>query len=323
MALREILNRRWVVLALTLVFAVIPLVTNPYYIYAANLALVYVLLAVGLNIILGVAGQMAFASGALFGVGAYAAGLLRLDGGWPFWLALPAGTVVATLTGVAIALPALRLRGLYLALATVAFAQFAVWVLVHWDGLTHGTAGFVMNPVDFRPFAVSAPVGLYYLTLVLDAVFILLAVNLMRSRVGRAFVAIRESEHAAAALGIGLTKYKILAYGLSALYAGLGGGLFAGLVGAIVPDQFGLFQTVIQLCMIFVGGIGSLWGAALGATLLVWVQEWMRGLQGLQEVGLGVLLLIVLLVFPGGLVALFRRHLPGWTEPLRRGAGPG
>lgn len=312
------LGPRTVIAGLLVVFAIVPGITNPYYVYAANLALIYILLAIGLNLILGYAGQMAFASAALFGIGAYATGLLRLDFGVPFWLAVPIGTAITVAAGVLIALPALRLRGLYLALATVAFAQFAVWIFVHWDKLTHGSSGFVMDPVQFDLLSASPTVGVYYLSLGITVVMVVLARNVLRSRVGRAFVAIRESEHAAGAVGIGLTKYKILAYGLSAFYAGVAGGLFAGLVGAIVPDQFNLLEVVLQLCMVFFGGIGSLMGSILGAVLLVWMREFMRGLQEFQEIGLGVLLLFVLLFFPGGLTDLLKRHLLGWAEPLRR-----
>lgn len=314
----RLFESRVVAAALLVAFVIIPLITNPYYVYAANLALVYILLSIGLNLVLGFAGQMAFASAALFGIGAYATGLLRLDLGVPFWLAVPIGTVITIAAGILIALPALRLRGLYLALATVAFAQFAVWVFVHWDSLTHGTSGFVMDPIKFDFLTSSSSTGLYYLSLVVTVIMVILARNILRSRVGRALVAIRESEHAAEAVGIGLTKYKIQAYGLSALYAGVAGGLFSGLVGAIVPDQFNLLEVVLQICMVFFGGIGSLIGSILGAVLLVWMREFMRGLQEFQEVGLGMLLLFVLLFFPGGLAELLKRRLSGWAEPLRR-----
>lgn len=317
--LRIALLRRPVVVALGAVaFAVVPMVANPYYVYAANLALIYILLAIGLNIVLGFAGQLAFANGAMFGVGAYATGLLRLDAGMPFWLAMPAGAMIAALTGFLIALPALRLRGLYLALATIAFAQFAVWVFVHWDGLTHGTSGIVLKPVDFAPLTKSASTGLYYVSLAVTIGFVALAWNMLRSRIGRAFVAIRESEHAAAALTIDLTRYKTYAYVVSALYAGVAGSLFACVVGAVVPEQFNLFQIVIQFCMVFVGGVGTLWGAVIGAVSLVWLQEALRGLQEVQEFGFGILLLAVIMFFPGGIADFLRRRVEGWQEPLRR-----
>lgn len=311
-----LLRPRAVVAVSLVATAFVPILLSPYYVFVVNLGMIYILLAVGLNIVLGYAGQLAFANGALFGIGAYTTGLLRLDANVPFWLAVPAGAVVAAIVGVLIALPAMRLRGLYLALATIAFAQFVIWVFVHWDSLTYGTSGFVLPPVDFAPLPIRTSTGLFYVSLLVTCLFVYLASNMLGSRVGRAFVAVRESEHAAAALSIDLIKYKAFAYLVSALYAGLAGGLFVGIVGAVVPDQFGLFQIVLQFCMIFVGGIGSLWGAVLGAVLITAVLEMLRGLQQLQEIGFGVLLLGVILFFPAGIVGFLRPRVAGWKEPL-------
>jgi branched-chain amino acid transport system permease protein len=311
---------RWLVAAGAAAFALAPLVVNQYQLFVGNLMLIYILLAVALNFLIGCAGQLAFANGALFGIGAYGTGLLMLDGGWPFWLALPAGSLITMLAGVLVALPALRLRSLYLALATIAFAQFALWTFVHWDGLTHGSAGFVLPRVSFELVGASTPVGIYYLTFVLTLALLWLAWNMLRSRVGRAFAAVRESEVAAAALAVDVTRTKTIAYAVSALYAGVAGGLFAALLGVVVPEQFNLFQIVIQFCMIIVGGLGSLWGAVAAAILVIWLQEALRGLQELQEIGFGALLLLTLLFFPGGLAQAVRRIAPKWREPLRRPA---
>ncbi len=299
------------------VIAAVPLVLSPYYVFVANLALIYIILAIGLNIVLGYTGQLAFSNGAIFGIGAYGTGLLQLHLGFPYWLALPAGALIATVTGILIALPAMRLRGHYLALATIAFAQFTVWVFVHWDGLTHGPSGFVVKAVDFSPLPMTPPTGLLYLSLVVVVACVVIASNILRSPVGRAFVAIRESEHAAAALSIHLARYKMFAYGISALYAGIAGGLFVGVVGAVVPDQFSLFQIVLQFCMVFVGGIGSLWGSVVGAVLIIGTQELLRDLHQFQEFAFGLLLLVVILFFPNGIVGLLKGRIAGWAEPLR------
>jgi len=319
--LRPAVAGRALLLVGFLAFLIAPALANPYQIYIANLMLIYILLAVALNVLIGFAGQLAFANGALFGIGAYATGLLRLDAGWPLWAALPVGTVITTAAGVVVALPALRLRGLYLALATVAFAQFSLWVFVHWDGLTHGVAGFVLPRLNFSPLPATPIQGLYYVSLAVTVVGLWLAWNLVRSRVGRALVALRESEVAAEALAIDITRYKTIAYGVSALYAGAAGGLFACLLGVVVPEQFNLFAIVVQFCMVIVGGIGTVWGAVFGAMLLIWLQEALRGLQEVQEVGFGGLLLLTLLVFPGGLAEALRRLAPAWREPLRRTEG--
>ena len=311
------LPRGYVIAAGLVGFAVIPLLLSQYYIFIANIALIHIVLAVGLNIVLGFTGQLVFANGVLFGVGAYATGLLMVDAHWPFWFAFPAGTAIATIIGVLVALPALRLRGLYLALATVAFAQFALWVFIHFDSLTHGVSGAVIPPLNFAPLPIIPPVGIYYLSFALVIVAVYLAINLVRSRIGRAFVAIRESERAAEALAIDVPRYKLLAYFISAVYAGAAGGLFSAVVGAVVPDQFNLFQIVLQFCMVLVGGIGMIWGSVLGAIAIIGLQEMLRGLRELQEVGFGLLLLLTVLFLPGGFGAFLAKHVAGWRENLR------
>lgn len=309
---------RWIVALGFLAFALVPLVASPYQLYVANLMLIYILLAVGLNFLIGYAGQLAFANGALFGIGAYATGLLVHDLHWPFALALPAGTAVTMAVGILIALPALRLRGLYLALATIAFAQFTLWAFIHWDWLTYGAAGFVMPRLDFSVIGLDNVNGIYYVSFAVTVVMIWLGWNLVRSRIGRAFVSVRESEIAAESVAIDITITKTIAFAISALYAGLAGGLFSILLGVVVPEQFNLFQVVLQFCMVVVGGLGSFWGSIIGAILLVWLPEAMRGLQELLEIGFGALLLAALLLFPGGLATAARKVFPAWREPLRR-----
>ena len=309
---------RWLISAMFLGFLFAPLFANPYQLFVGNLMLIYIVLAVALNILIGYAGQLAFANGVLFGIGAYTTGLLMLDGGWAFWPAFLASGLVTMMVGVLMALPALRLHNLYLALATVAFAQFVLWVFIQWDDVTYGAGGFVLPEVSFAPFPVTTPIGIYYTSLVVASGLLWCAWNMLRSRVGRAFVAVRESEVAAAALTVDITNTKTLAYAISALFSGFAGGLFAVVLGVVVPEQFDLFQVVVVFCMVIVGGLGSFWGVVIAAGILVWVQEAMRGLQGLQEVGFGALLLATLLFFPGGIAEATRRLVPSWREPLNR-----
>ncbi|MBL8671424.1 MAG: branched-chain amino acid ABC transporter permease [Alphaproteobacteria bacterium] len=316
------LPRRAVLAAAVIGFAVLPPAgANPYFIYIANLGLVYVLLAIGLNMLIGYAGQLAFANAALFGIGAYATGLLRVDHGLPFFLAFPAGVAVATAIGVVIALPALRLRGLYLALASIAFAQFCLWAFVHWERVTYGAGGVRLPRLSFAPLPVSVEVGIYYLTLGLVVLMSWLAWNMLRSRVGRALVALRESEVAASALAIDLTRYKAYAFGVSAMFAGVAGGLFSALLGIVTPETFDLYQVVSHFAMVVVGGIGSLWGAIIGAALLVGLQEVLRAFRELQEIAFGALILFTVLFMPSGLIAFIKRFASGWDEPLRRTEG--
>jgi branched-chain amino acid transport system permease protein len=276
-----------------------------------------VLLAIGLNILVGYAGQLAFANAAMFGIGAYGTGLLQVHLGLPFWLAFPGGALIATAVGTAIALPALRLSGLYLALSTLAFAQFTQWVFLHWERVTFGAGGFKTPALSFAPLPVDKPTGLYYLSLILAVGLYLFARNLVGSRLGRAFVAVRDGEVAAESLGIDLLRYKALAFGMSGFYAGIAGGLYSAMLNFVAPEGFDLFQMVLQKAMIVVGGLGSVAGSVLGAGIIIALLEGLREVKGMQELVFGALLVGFVLFLRGGLISVLKRHVRGWAEPLR------
>lgn len=318
----RILSRRNVLAAGLVALAAVPALANPYVLYVVNVALIYVILAVGLNLLLGYAGQFAFANAALFGIGAYATGLLQLKLGWPFWPALAGGAVFTALTGLLVALPALRLSGLYLALATMAFAQFAQWLMLNWEKVTYGAGGFKIPPPSFAALGLTSSQGVYCLTLVLTAALVAAAWNTVRSRVGRALVALRDSEVAAEALGVDLARWKTVAFALSAFYAGVAGGLYSATLNFVAPEGFDLFQMVVHFSMVVVGGLGSVWGSVLGAGLLVGFQEGLRTFKGAQEIGFGLLLMTCIVFLPDGLISLLKRRVSGWDEPLRRVHAP-
>jgi branched-chain amino acid transport system permease protein len=305
------------VLAILLVLALfVPAFANAYHLFVANLILIYVLLAIGLNILVGYAGQLAFANAAMFGIGAYGAALLQVHFSWPFYLAFPAGALVAMAVGLMISLPALRLSGLYLALSTLAFAQFAQWVFLHWDTVTFGAGGFKSPPISFAPLPVSKPVGLYYLSLITAVAVTLFTQNVVASRIGRAFVAVRDSEIAAQSLGVDLLKYKALAFGISGFTAGLAGGLYSQLLNFVSPEGYDLFQMVIQKSTIVVGGLGSIAGSVLGAAAIVIILELLREVKGAQEVFFGAVLIFFVTFLRGGIVGVLRQRIRGWDEPL-------
>ena len=310
-------SRRNVLLALLAAAIVLPPFANFYHLFIANLIVIYVLLAIGLNILVGYAGQLAFANAAMFGIGAYATGLLQVQLGWSFWLAFPSGALLATAVGLAISLPALRLSGLYLALSTLAFAQATQWVFLHWESVTFGAGGFKTPPLSFAPLPIDKPLGLYYLSLILAVALLLFAQNLVASRVGRAFVAVRDGEVAAQSLGVDLLRYKALAFGISGFYAGIAGGLYSAMLNFVAPEGFDLFQMVLQKAMIVVGGLGSVAGSVLGAGLIIILLEALRAFKGLQEIVFGALLVGFVLFMRGGLVSVLKRHVRGWEEPLR------
>jgi branched-chain amino acid transport system permease protein len=299
-----------ILLPLLLLAALFPLVATRYTLFVGNTVLIAVILSIGLNLLIGYAGLLAFLNGALFGVGAYAVAILRGTWHLPFWLAWPAASLIAAAAGLAVAWPALRLSGLYLALATIAAAQFALWVFLHWDSFTGGPAGLQVTPILYN--LAPPEIAHYYLCLVTAVLITLATTNLLRSRIGRAFVAIRESEVAAASLAIDPVCTKTLAYVISALYAGIAGGLFAPLLGLVVPESFDMFQIVSQFAMVVVGGLGSLAGSIIGAAFIITAGEALRAFKDFQEIAFGGLILLAVLFLPRGIAGLLPR------EPLRR-----
>lgn len=309
-------GRRNIFLLLTAFALVVPAFANSYHLFVANLILIYAVLAVGLNILVGYAGQLAFANAAMFGIGAYTTGLLQVHFSSPFWLAFPCGALVAMVIGLTLALPALRLSGLYLALSTLAFAQFTQWFFLHWERITFGAGGFKTPVISFDPLPVSKPVGLYYLSLIVVIAFVIFAQNLIASRIGRAFVAVRDSEPAAESLGVDLLRYKALAFGLSGFYAGTAGGLYSQMLNFVSPEGYDLFQMVLQKAMIVIGGLGSVAGSLLGAGTVILLLEALREVKGAQEVVFGGLLVLFVIFLRGGIVSVLRRYVAGWDEPL-------
>jgi branched-chain amino acid transport system permease protein len=310
-------GRRNVFLALLAFGAIVPVFANGYQLFVCNLVAIYIILAIGLNLLVGYAGQLAFANAAMFGIGAYAIGLLQVHLGWPFWAAFPIGGLVAAAVGTLLALPALRMSGLYLALSTLAFAQATQWVFLHWETVTFGAGGFKTPQLSFAPLPIGKPAGLYYLSLILVVLLYFFARRLVTSRIGRAFVAVRDSEVAAESLGIDLLRYKALAFGLSGFYAGIAGGLYSALLNFVAPEGYDLFQMIIQKSTIVVGGMGSIAGSVVGASLIILILELLREVKGFQEIAFGALLVGFVLFMRGGLIVVVRRHLSGWEEPLR------
>jgi branched-chain amino acid transport system permease protein len=187
--------------------------------------------------------------------------------------------------------------------------------MLNWERVTFGAGGFKVPPLTFG--RLSPELGLYYLTLLLAGLLVAGAWNTVRSGVGRAFVAVRDSEVAAEALAIDLARYKAIAFSMSALYAGVAGGLYSAALSFVAPEGFDLFQMVVQFSMVVVGGLGSVWGSVLGAGLLVGLQETLRAFKGGQEIAFGLLLMACIVFLPDGIISLVKRRARGWEEPLR------
>lgn len=317
-----LLSPRAAAIAFFVFFLLLPLLgINQFYLYVASLVPIYVILALGLNLLVGYAGQLAFSNAAMFGIGSYGAGLLIKHFAVPFWLAAPAGVLSAVVIGTLLALPALRLSGIYLALATLAFAQCTLWVMSHWISVTFGASGFTIKSVDFSPIPIGSDWGMYYLSWLCCGVLLLLAQNIIRSRIGRAFVALRDHEIAAQSLGVDLLKYKALAFALSGFYAGVAGVLYAGLLGFVGPESFGLQQMVLQLAALVMGGTASIAGSVLGGFLIVAIEQVVRMFKFPVEIAFGGLLVLFVLLRPAGLIDILRTRFPSWREKLH-GAEP-
>lgn len=306
----------------TLLAAVIalPLFTDGYTQYIANLVLVYVTIGIGFNILLGFAGQFAFASAAFMGIGAYTTAILSSTFGLPFWLCIPLAGLVATALGLLCVIPAMRMASIYLALVTFAFAELMVWVFLNWKGMTNGANGIGVETPSLFGYRFGGDTRLYYLLLPVVALSWWLSVRILRSYIGRSLVMVRESEIVARCNGINVARTKALVFGLSAFFGGVGGSLFAYCVGFILPQSFGLFQLVIHMGVVVLGGMGSLFGPIIGAVILTTVPEVLRDFQGIQEVLFGAVLAIVAIFMPNGIAGALTRWgiLPG--VPLMRGS---
>jgi branched-chain amino acid transport system permease protein len=225
--------------------------------------------------------------------------------GVPFWIGWPVGAIFAALVGFGVGLPALRLKGHYLALATIGFGISTQLIIFRWDSLTNGPRGFDMTPARLFSIEISSGYQVYYLIAATVVVLIVLARNIIQSKIGRAFLAIRDSEIGAQAMGVNLAKYKTLAFTLSAFYAGTMGGLYAALMQYISADNFGLLDSVACVTMIVIGGMASLPGSIIGVLLVTITQELFRGTKEYQGLIYGVAVVVFIIFMPRGVYGLW------------------
>lgn len=274
--------------------------------YLLGLAMVNVIAAVGLNLLVGNSGQISLCHSSFMAVGAYVSALLSSTIGLPFWASIPAGTAVAAIVGALLALPARRLSGIYLALATLGFLQIIQIIVEEFSDLTGGVRGMHVAKPAIAGTALSS-YGIYCVVSLVCVASIWVAINLRTSRIGREFDAVRLSPHAAQALGISVGRVKLVAFALSAAYAGLAGGLFSILVGFIEPNEFGINASLRQLTYIVVGGLGSIGGSILGSAVLSGLPELLRPIKEYTELAYALILVASLLFMPHGLSAALKR----------------
>ncbi|MCP4681817.1 MAG: branched-chain amino acid ABC transporter permease, partial [Desulfobacterales bacterium] len=277
--------------------------------------------ALGLNLLIGFTGQISLGHGAFVAIGAYTSALLTGSLNIPFALSLPCSGFMAALLGLIVGIPSLRLKGLYLALGTLAFGFIIEYILFHWD-LTQGDMGMGVPRISFGEVTIKTERAFFYLIMAIAMLSVVCAKNIARTKIGRCFVAIRDRDIAAEAMGIPLAKYKIMAFVISAFYAGVAGCLLAHYQQWIVPGSFDLSLSIAYIAMIVLGGLGSILGSVFGAILITGIphgiifltdlfKESYPALSGLiVDIKLGIFGLIIvltLLVEPKGMVGIYNR----------------
>lgn len=297
------LETKWLIIILLLVSSIFPLLVNDYYTDVAILAGIYIILALGVNIVIGFSGLLHLGFAAYYGIGAYLNALLTTTLGLGFWSALPLTLTLTSAAGLLLAFPALRLRGDYLAIVTLGFGEIIRLVLNNWDSVTKGPNGIsnIPSPV-IAGFELSSLTSYYYLVFGFALVTAFIIKRVHRSRTGRAWLAIREDETAAEAMGINTRKYKFMALSFGAFWAGLAGSLFASKMHFVSPESFTFMESVVIVCMIILGGIGSIPGVILGSLILVLLPELLREVQLYRMLALGAGLVLMMIYRPEGLI---------------------
>jgi branched-chain amino acid transport system permease protein len=314
--------KSWLVLFIVGLLSV-PLWADPYIVYMANISGIAIISAMGLNILTGLTGQISLGHAAFVALGAYTSAILATRLAMPFWLTIPAGGVVAAFFGTLLGFPCLRLKGLYLAMATMSFGVVVEYVVTHWESLTMGVRGISVPPPTILGTTLADPSQQFYMTIFFVAVLTMWAKNLARTRVGRAFVAIRDRDVAASVIGVNLTKYKVMAFSVAAFYGGVAGGLYSYSTGYLHPENFTLLLSIEYIAMIIVGGLGSVLGSIFGAVFLTVMPDVIKSiatfmgqqiafLQGRYDeewniAAFGLLIMVFLIVEPTGLNGIWSR----------------
>ncbi len=266
-------GRLWLIIGLIIVFGVVPFISSPFILYVLNTIGIYAISAVGLNILIGYTGQISLGHGAFFGVGAYAAAILATKAGLPFVAAVPASALITAGVGLIFGLPSSRLKHLYLLIATLAGQFIIEYALLHWESLTGGVNGIIVANTTLFGIDLGKDRTFYYVIFICLTGMSWVAVNLIRTRYGRAFVAIRDNDRAAEGMGIPVFLYKLLSFAISSFYAGLAGALYAYYMISITPEPFNLWLSIEFIAMIIIGGLGNIPGAIFGTVFIVTLNE--------------------------------------------------
>ncbi len=296
---------------LFVIFAVLPLVSSLYQVTIFSLALIYVMLALGLNIVVGVAGQLVLGYAAFYAVGAYTYALLNMYFGLSFWVCLPLGGLFAALAGLALGFPVLRLRGDYLAIVTLGFGEITRLLFNNLSDFTMGSRGVSNIPrPDFFGMQFSleqSTTYIYYIAFAATILTIIIISRLKNSRIGLALQAMKEDEIACEAMGINLRKTKLMAFALGSCWAGFAGVILAARNTYINPASFTFMDSAMILAMVVLGGMGSIWGVVLAALLLSLLPEYLRAFSEYRMLVFGVLMVLMMLFRPQGMIPSSKR----------------
>lgn len=326
MALFPLPITKYTAAALLFLFVVlVPLMLHEYYLSIFNLIFIAIVGALGLNILVGYTGQISIGHAAFMSVGAYTAANLATKLGLPFWITLPAGGLMAAFIGIIVGIPSLRIKGTYLAIATLASQLIIEWIINHTPAISGGAAASIEVP---RPslfgYDLKSQKALYYFTLFFAVMAIIATMNLVRSRLGRAFVAIRDQDIAAEIIGINIFKYKLVAFAISSFYAGVCGVLYTYYFGIANYEAYQIVVSIDYLAMVIIGGLGSVLGSVLGAVFVtalpvvirllvetfggyIWDTAQLSAIAAsLRLVIFGLLIIFFLVVEPEGLARLWR-----------------
>ncbi|MDX2158413.1 MAG: branched-chain amino acid ABC transporter permease [Hyphomicrobiaceae bacterium] len=326
MALFPLPLTRWVAAALLVLFvAIVPTVLHEYYLSIFNLIFIAVVGALGLNILVGYTGQISIGHAAFMSVGAYTAANLAVKLDLPFWITLPAGGLMAAFVGAIVGIPSLRIKGTYLAIATLASQLIIEWIINHTPAISGGASASIQVP---RPVVfgheLKSQLDLYFFTLFFAILALIATVNIVRSRLGRAFIAIRDQDIAAEIIGINIFRYKLIAFAISSFFAGVCGVLYTYYFGIANYEAYQIVVSIDYLAMVIIGGLGSVFGSVLGAIFVtalpivirllveafggfIWDTAALSAVAAsMRLVIFGALIIFFLVVEPEGLARLWR-----------------
>ncbi len=301
-----------------IIIVLLPFILSKYTVFLLSLLAVYALVSLGLNLLMGYTGQIAAGHAGFLALGAYFTAIVGAQVEWmPCLVIILMAGIFTGIIGFLLGIPILRLKGFYIAMATLAFGVVVSEIILQWSSLTNGDDGFQVPIARIAGFSFDSDFKLYYLIFFVTVSLIVLAKNLTNSYIGRAFIALRESETAAQTIGIDLAKYKTIAFAISAFYTGVAGGLFAYLITYISPDAFTIELSIDFIAMIVIGGMGPLLGSIIGAVILTGMQQVLAGLLDLQILIFGLSLIIFTIFMPRGISGMLNTLLERLSLAMR------